>query len=66
DWIARKLGPLAFSNPTLFLSSLKGMGFAEDALGAAKDYALRSDRVRILCAKCRRRTTLETSHTPNT
>jgi len=62
EWIARKLGPLAFSNPTLFLSSLKGMGFAEDVLQAAKDYAARSDRVRILCAKCRRRATLETSH----
>ena len=59
EWIARKVGPLAFSNPTLFISSLKAMGFAEGVLQAAKDYVLRSDRVKVLCAKCRRRVTLE-------
>ncbi|MFA6141861.1 MAG: 4Fe-4S dicluster domain-containing protein [Candidatus Omnitrophota bacterium] len=59
EWIARKLGPLAFSNPTLFISSLKNMGYAGDVLNAARDYILRSDRVRILCEKCKRGTTLE-------
>ncbi len=59
EWVARKLGPLAFSNPTLFIASLKGMGFTEGVLQAARDYVLRSDRVKILCAKCRRRATLE-------
>lgn len=59
DWIAKKLGPLAFSNPTLFISSLKGMGFASDMADVARDYILRSDRVKILCAKCRRKATLE-------
>lgn len=58
-WIAKKLGPLAFSNPTLFMSSLKGMGFAEDVVQAAKEYVLRSDRIKILCSKCRRVTTIE-------
>lgn len=59
DWIARKLGPLAFSNPTLFISSLKGLGFAEGVLQAAKDYVLRSDRIKVLCSKCRRSATIE-------
>lgn len=59
EWIARKLGPLAFSNPTLFISSLKGLGFADDVLKAAKDYVLRSDRIKILCAKCKRKATIE-------
>lgn len=59
EWISRKLGPAAFSNPTLFIASLKGMGFAEDLSQAAKDYVLRSDRIKILCAKCRRKITLE-------
>jgi len=59
EWIARKLGPLAFSNPNLFLSSLKGMGFVEDVTQAAKDYILRSDRTKVLCAKCRRKATIE-------
>jgi hydrogenase-4 component H len=59
EWIAKKLGPLAFSSPTLFVASLKGMGFAESVLQAAKDYVARSDRVKILCAKCRRKATIE-------
>ena len=59
DWIAKKLGSLAFSNPTLFISSLKNMGFADDVPRAAKDYVLRPDRIKILCSKCRRKTTIE-------
>ena len=59
EWVARKLGPLAFSNPTLFMASLKAMGFTEDVFQAARDYVLRSDRIKILCAKCRRKATLE-------
>jgi len=59
EWTAKKLGELAFSNPTLFLSSLKGMGFAEGLAQAAKEYVSRSDRIKILCAKCRRRATIE-------
>jgi len=59
EWIAKKLGPIAFSNPTLFIASLKEMGLADGVFQAARDYVLRSDRIKILCAKCRRRATLE-------
>lgn len=59
NWVAKKLGPLAFSNPTLFLASMKGMGFADDVAYAAKDYISRSDRIKILCAQCRRKATIE-------
>ena len=60
NWIARKLGPLAFSNPTLFIASLKSMGFSEDVLQAAGDAAVtRADRIKMLCAKCKRKTTIE-------
>ena len=59
EWTARKLGPLAFSNPTLFISSLKAMGFAQEVFQAARDYVLRSDRIKVLCAKCRRKATIE-------
>ncbi len=59
DWVAKKLGPLAFSNPTLFISSLKGLGFADSVLQTAKDYVLRSDRIKVLCSKCRRSATIE-------
>ena len=59
EWIAKKLGALAFSNPSLFLESLKGMGFADSVVQTARDYVLRSDRIKTLCAKCRREATLE-------
>ena len=59
EWIARKLGPLAFANPTVFLSSLKSLGFAEEMAACARDYTLRSDRIKVFCAKCRRRATIE-------
>ena len=59
-WVAKKLGPLAFSNPTLFLESLKTMGIAEGVAKSARDYFLRSDRLKVLCAKCRRKATIET------
>jgi len=58
-WLGKKLGSLAFSNPTLFVSSLKSMGFAEDVIQAARDYVLRPDRIRVLCSKCRRKATIE-------
>ena len=60
EWLVKKLGPLAFSNPTLFVSSLKSMGFSEDVLQAAGDASItRADRIKILCAKCKRRMTIE-------
>ncbi len=59
EWIAKKLGPLAFSNPTLFISSLKSMGFAKESAEAAKDYVLRPDRIKVLCSQCRRKATIE-------
>lgn len=59
-WLVKKIGPLAFSNPTLFISSLKGMGFSENVLEAALDMArTRSDRIKVLCAKCKRKATIE-------
>ncbi len=58
-WIAEKLGPLAYSNPTLFLSKLKNLALIPDIERIAKEDLTRSDRIKILCAKCRRKTTLE-------
>ena len=59
EWLARRLGPLAFSNPTLFIASLESLGFADDVVSAAKGYVHRSDRIKVLCAKCRRAATIE-------
>jgi hydrogenase-4 component H len=59
-WIAERIGELAYSNPTLYLSRLKNLETIDDNLIlSTKDYG-RSDRIKILCARCRRETTLTT------
>jgi len=59
-WITEKIGELSFSSPTLYLSRLKGLGIIdENIISGLKDQG-RSDRVKILCARCRRETTLTT------
>ena len=59
-WISEKLGELTYSSPTLYLSRLKNLGIIdENIISALKDNG-RSDRIKILCARCRRETTLTT------
>ncbi len=59
-WIAEKLGELTYSSPTLYLSRLKKLGVIDDNLVEALRDESRSDRVKILCARCRRETTRTT------
>ena len=60
-WIAEKIGELSFSNPTLYQSRLKSLGVVDESiLAASKDYG-RADRIKILCARCRRETSLTTA-----
>lgn len=60
-WIAAKLGELSFSNPTLYQAALQGLGVMDENLrAAARDFG-RADRGKILCARCRRATTLTTA-----
>jgi len=59
-WIAEKLGELSYSNPTLYLTRLKSLGIVDDNIVSAMKDRGRSDRVKILCARCRRETTLTT------
>jgi formate hydrogenlyase subunit 6/NADH:ubiquinone oxidoreductase subunit I len=61
NWISEKLGELSYSNPTLYQSHLKTLGVIDDNLLAHCRDNGRSDRVKILCAQCRRKTTLTTS-----
>jgi hydrogenase-4 component H len=58
DWLANKLGPLAFSNPTLFISRLRDVGLADEFSAGERDRT-RADRLTVLCAKCRRNITQE-------
>ena len=59
-WVARKLGPLAFGNPLLMLTTLQSIGSAADMPATDKDQVplKRGDRIRILCPKCRQETGL--------
>ena len=58
-WIARRLDTLAYSSPTVYLADLKMLGvISQDLIEAAKELT-RADRIKILCARCRRKTTLE-------
>jgi formate hydrogenlyase subunit 6/NADH:ubiquinone oxidoreductase subunit I len=59
-WIAEKIGELTYSSPTLYLSRLKSLGIIDQNIISALRDNWRSDRVKILCARCRRQTTLTT------
>ncbi|MBN1697764.1 MAG: 4Fe-4S binding protein [Spirochaetales bacterium] len=63
NWIADKIGELAYSSPTIYQSRLKRLGVIDDNLVSAIKDDGRSDRVKILCARCRRKTTLTTEET---
>ena len=58
-WIAKKLGPLAYSSPTSYLSALKDLKLAHLKVEKSDDLT-RQDRVKVLCPTCRREITLET------
>lgn len=60
-WVAQKLGPLSFSNATLLLIYLQSLNLALEEKDPCKDDSefLRSDRIKILCPKCRRQAVLQ-------
>ncbi|MFH1397791.1 MAG: 4Fe-4S dicluster domain-containing protein [Candidatus Omnitrophota bacterium] len=55
-WVARKLGPFCFSNASLMLFYLRALNLTlgENPLPKEKYEFMRSDRIRILCPRCRR------------
>ncbi len=60
-WVSERLGELTFSSPTLYLPRLESLGIIdENLLSVVRDQG-RSDRVKILCARCRRETTRTTT-----
>lgn len=58
-WLAEKLGPLAYSNPALFLSYLKNIKLVAEARPAPAVEISRADRLKILCPRCRRDVVIE-------
>jgi len=59
-WIAKEIGELSYSNPTIYMTRLKELGLSDQDVKASQEYASRSDRMKVLCARCRRKTTLTT------
>lgn len=54
-WVADKIKSLLFSNTTLMLYYLANKGFSDQEISRILEPALRSDRMLILCPKCRRK-----------
>jgi hydrogenase-4 component H len=57
-WITAKIGELTFSNPTLYQTRLRELGLADNNLLAVSKDGGRDDRLKVLCAHCRRQTTV--------
>lgn len=60
-WVAQKLGPLTFSNASLMLLYLRNLNLALKEVPSSKEELefMRSDRVKILCPRCRREVVLK-------
>ena len=56
-WLYHRLGPLAFANPTVMLTSLRELRVVDEPPAAAPlrepGEVTRGDRMRVLCPKCR-------------
>ena len=60
-WVAKRLGPLTFSNASLMLFYLRNLDLAsrEEATPQKESEPQRADRVKLLCPKCRREAVLK-------
>jgi len=60
-WVAKKIGPLCFSNASLILFYLKNLDLALKERPRQKEELefLRSDRIKILCPACRRQVVIK-------
>lgn len=54
-WLAERLGPVSFANPTLAMFSGQRLGYTEQAVRNPSEITLRSDRMAIQCPKCKRK-----------
>jgi hydrogenase-4 component H len=61
SWVAQKLGPLLFSNASLVLYYLRTLELASQEKYPAKEEMefVRSDRMKVLCPRCRREAVLK-------
>ena len=57
-WLVRRLGLLAFCNPTLLLTSHKELSVVDEGFKQETQFPTRSRRINIQCPHCRRKTAL--------
>jgi formate hydrogenlyase subunit 6/NADH:ubiquinone oxidoreductase subunit I len=55
-WVAKRLGPLAFTNPTLMLALYDRLNVVDEDVKPADHTTLRTQRVSMQCPRCRRET----------
>ena len=55
-WLAERLGPASFANPTLAMFAGRRLGYVEPGVRTTSDTTLRSGRMAIQCPKCKRQT----------
>jgi hydrogenase-4 component H len=57
-WIARRLGPLAFCNPTLMMVVAQDLGVADEGVRTDPPEIRRAERLSLQCPRCRRKSAL--------
>jgi len=55
-WLVRRLGPLAYANPTLLTLQGRRLGLVDDGVRSVGEEVQRSDRLTLQCPHCRRQT----------
>ena len=55
-WLAERLGPVSFANPTLAMFVGQRLGYVEQGVRNSSVTTLRADRMAIQCPKCKRQT----------
>lgn len=55
-WLAERLGPASFANPTLAMFAGQKLGYVEPGVRSNSVSILRADRMAIQCPKCKRKT----------
>jgi hypothetical protein len=55
QWLADRLGPASFANPTLAMFTGQRLGYVEKGVRNTSVSILRTDRMAIQCPKCKRK-----------
>lgn len=58
-WVSRKIGRKVFSNSSLLYIYLNSLNLSKKAPPVSHKHTLRQDRIRLLCAECRRKAVLK-------